>query len=258
VPDYQIVIPARLASQRLPNKPLLDVEGKPLLQRVWDVGVSAGAKGVLIATEDHEIIDAVNGFGGRAVLTSSAHASGTDRLAEVVDSQGWSDETIVVNLQGDEPCIPVTQLAGLAVLLAQNPSAGIATMATPVRDVAEWFDPGVVKVVCSCDGRALYFSRAPIPWDRGAFDEGRRPNEMPPGVTPMRHLGMYAYRAKTLRQFAALPPSQLEMIERLEQLRALEAGIEIVVGRLEEPPGHGVDTPADLARIRAHFAARDE
>lgn len=253
---YHIVIPARLASTRLPRKPLLDIAGKPLVQRVCEVAESSHAVSVVVATEDPEIADVVTGFGGRAVLTASSHESGTDRLAEVVELAGWDDDTIVVNLQGDEPGIPPALLDRAAALLEEHPSAGIATFGTPIRSVEELFDPAVVKVVASQDGLALYFSRAPIPWVRRTFGHGT-PTSLPSGVPFTRHLGLYAYRAGTLRQFSRLPPAPAERAEALEQLRAMSHGIAIALGHIDEPPGHGVDTPEDLARVRALFGSNE-
>ena len=249
--DYRIVIPSRLASTRLPRKPLLDIGGKTLIERVWDVAIQSAAVSVTVATDEPEIADAVRAFGGDAMLTSRTHMSGTDRLAEVADEKHWSDKTIVVNLQGDEPAIPPKQLDQLAEELARYPDAGIATVSPPIREIDEGFDPSVVKVVRTTEGYASYFSRAPIPWVRDAFSQGK-PTKMPE-TGALRHLGLYAYRVGTLRRFTELPPSPLECAESLEQLRALEAGVAIRVSRVEAPFGHGVDTPADLERVRMLF-----
>lgn len=249
--SYRLVIPARLTSERLPEKPLVDVGGKPLVVRVLERGLQSRADEVLVAVDHERIADAVRAAGGEAVLTSPDHRSGTDRLAEVAALRGWSDDTVVVNLQGDEPLGPASLLDALAEDLAAHPACGLATMATAAsRD--EVFSPNVVKVVLRDDGRALYFSRAPIPFARGRFD--RDATELPEGVPYLRHLGLYAYRVGTLKRVAAAPPATSERTESLEQLRALVMGIDIHVRVLDEAPPHGVDVPADLERVREAFA----
>lgn len=254
--SFKVVIPARYAAQRLPGKPLLDVAGRPLVVRVWERAMESGADEVLVAADDERIVEAVERAGGRAVLTSPAHASGTDRLAEVARERAWSDETIVVNLQGDEPLVSPGVLGELATALASHERAGIATAATPIRDVGSLFAPSVVKVVLDREGYALYFSRAPIPWVRDTFAWGATPDALPDAAPFLRHLGLYAYRASTLRALAAMPQAAIERSESLEQLRALAAGIAIHVTVLQEAPPPGVDTEEDLARVRAVFAER--
>jgi len=246
---YRIVIPARLGSTRLPRKPLLDLGGQPVIVRVCEAASRAAATEIVVATDSPEIDEVVRERGYDVQLTSPDHESGTDRLAEVVDRRGWPDDAVVVNLQGDEPGIPAPLLDAAAELLHTHRAAGIATFATPIHTADELFDPSVVKVVGSSDGYALYFSRAPVPWTRDAFADGRPPS-LPPGVPFLRHLGLYAYRVATLRRFAKLGPTALERAEKLEQLRALTAGIRIALGHIEQPPGHGIDTPADLERVR--------
>ncbi|MFW6087978.1 MAG: 3-deoxy-manno-octulosonate cytidylyltransferase [Myxococcota bacterium] len=252
---FRVVIPARYAASRLPGKPLRDVAGKPLVVHVLDAARRAGASEVLVAADDRRICAAVEAAGGRAVLTSPEHPSGTDRLAEVAEVQGWPNEALVVNLQGDEPLVPPHLLQELAGALAAHPRAGIATLATPLRDPADLFNPNVVKVVMDDDGHALYFSRAPVPWARDRFGhrEGA-PEVLPDGVPFHRHLGLYAYRAATLRALARTPAHPLEQAESLEQLRALATGIPIHVTVVTDPPPHGVDTEDDLQRLQAHLA----
>ncbi len=251
---FKVVIPSRYAAERLPGKPLRDVCGKPLVVRVLERARASSAGEVLVATDDARIAEAVEREGGLAVLTSPEHASGTDRLAEVARARGWSDDTVVVNLQGDEPLVAPAILDELAAALYASERAGIATAATPIREVEELLAPSVVKVVLDASGHALYFSRAPVPWVRGAFAWGERPARVPDGAPFLRHLGLYAYRASTLRALAALPRAALEQAESLEQLRALAAGIAIHVTILESAPPPGVDTEADLERVRAVFA----
>jgi len=250
--SFKVVIPARWASSRLANKPLVDVAGAPLVVRCLEVGLRAGAEEVRVAVDDPRIAEAVRAAGGTADLTSPDHRSGTDRLAEVADAQGRSDETIVVNLQGDEPLVPPARLGRLAAARAERPDVGIATMACPIADAAELCAPSAVKVVRAGDGRALYFSRAPIPWVRGWTP--RPEDDLPAGVPFLRHLGLYAYRASTLRRVSAADPSPPERAESLEQLRAMHLGVPIHVTVIDEAPPPGVDTPEDLERVRERFA----
>lgn len=250
---FRIVIPARYASSRLPGKPLRDIAGKTMIERVWANAVSAGAVSVHVATDDDRIAAVVRGFGGEVAMTDPSHASGSDRLAEVAQQQGFDDDDILVNLQGDEPFVGPQLLRQVAQALADRPEAGISTLATPIIHVGDLFDPNVVKVTLADSGLAQYFSRAPIPWVRDSFAQGM-PNAMPKAVPFYRHLGLYAYRSGTLRAVSAAPQSGLENAEALEQLRALAMGIGIHVTVIPEPPGHGVDTEDDL--LRAEEALR--
>ncbi|MEQ8891385.1 MAG: 3-deoxy-manno-octulosonate cytidylyltransferase [Sandaracinaceae bacterium] len=244
------VVPARYPSERQPGKPLSHHGGAPMVVRCMQVAQRAGAERVLAAVDDARIAEAVEQAGFVAVMTSPDHASGTDRLAEVAAKEGFGDEDIVVNLQGDEPLVPPALLSALASALELHPRTGIATMATPIREAASLFTESVVKVVTDDAGFALTFSRAPIPWVRGVF-----PTEsLPDGVPFLRHLGLYAYRASTLRQVSAAPQAAIEKAESLEQLRALAMGIRIHVTVLDEAPPHGVDTPEDLERVRSLLA----
>jgi 3-deoxy-manno-octulosonate cytidylyltransferase (CMP-KDO synthetase) len=250
-----VVIPARHASSRLPGKPLRLIAGRPMIEHVWHNAARAGAREVLVATDDQRIVQAVENFGGRALMTSAEHASGTDRLAEVAARLAWPDDTIVVNLQGDEPAIPGELLRQTAAALHAHPEAGIATLATPIHTARDLFDENVVKVVLDEAGLACYFSRAPIPWVRGAFAGGAGAvPALPEGVPFLRHIGIYAYRAGTLRRVAAEPGRAVERAESLEQLRALALGIRIHVSVIERAPGHGVDTEEDLARVDSALA----
>lgn len=246
---FKIVIPARMASQRLPGKPLRDIGGRPMITHVIDRANEAGAADVLVATDEEVISACVEEYGGRAVLTRSDHTSGTDRLAEVVDRLDWDGDTIVVNLQGDEPALDGAYLRDVASALASNPKAGIATLATRIQTPAELFDTDVVKVVMDNDGLASYFSRAPIPWVRGVFQLDQVPEHLPVGVAFYRHVGVYAYRASVLRHIARAPRNANETAESLEQLRALALGIRIHVSVTAKAPPAGVDTEADLARV---------
>lgn len=243
---FVVAIPARMASTRLPGKPLAPIAGEPMIVHVARRALAAGASDVVVATDDARIAAALAGSGVRAVMTRADHASGSDRLAECASAFGWSDDTIVVNLQGDEPLAPASGIRAVAAALAKS-EAPMATLATPVRTVEELFDPNAVKVVVDAGGRALYFSRAPVPWPRDAF-AGRR-DVLPPAMPFLRHIGIYAYRAGFLRRFAALPRTPLEQVESLEQLRALEHGFSIAVREAPEPFPPGVDTPEDLARV---------
>ncbi len=246
-PAYKLVIPARFASTRLPGKPLLDIAGKPLVQHVIEAAQGSQAVEIVLATDDVRIRTLCAPLGVKVVMTSPDHATGTDRLAEVVQQMGWADDEVVVNLQGDEPLIPASLLDRLAANLAAYPQAGIATLCTPIHDARDMFDPHVVKVVRDQAGFALYFSRAPIPWERDRFGV----EEATTHEHGFRHLGLYAYRAGFLRQFATWPEAPIEGLEKLEQLRALWHGVRIHVDVVAEPPGHGVDTEEDRQRVAA-------
>ncbi len=246
---FRVVIPARYASTRLPGKPLRLIAGRPMIEHVWARARASGAAEVIIATDDERIAGACALFGAEVALTAADHASGTDRLAEVARQRGFADGDVIVNVQGDEPLLAPANVAEVAALLAAMPEAAIATLATPIESLAEYLDPNVVKVVRDRAGRALYFSRAPVPWQRDAALAG---NEDPARYAgALRHIGLYAYRAGALKQLAALAPTPLELAERLEQLRALEHGLGIAVGIAAARPGPGVDTEADLARVAA-------
>ncbi len=247
---FKVAIPARWASTRLPGKPLIELGGRPMIRHVWERAMQSGAEEVVIATDDARIADAARAFGAEVEMTSPDHPSGSDRLAELADLRGWHDDTIVVNLQGDEPLTPPAILRQAAEGLAAHPEAGISTLCTPITSAGQFHDPHVVKVVRDRDGFALYFSRAPIPWERDALDI-----ETDPGHgEAWRHIGLYAYRAGYLREYARSSPCALERIESLEQLRALWMGVRIHVGVAEELPGHGIDTPDDIAVVEALLA----
>jgi 3-deoxy-manno-octulosonate cytidylyltransferase (CMP-KDO synthetase) len=251
--DFVVAIPARFAASRLPGKPLRLLGGTPLVLRVAERALQAGAREVWVATDDTRIADALQGLPTvRVAMTASSHASGTDRLAECATQAGWSDDTLVVNLQGDEPFAPAEGIRTVAEALVHS-GAEMATLATPVEDAASLFDPNVVKVVRSENLDALYFSRAPIPWHRDAFAQSRDTLSRPHWL---RHIGIYAYRAGFLRRFAALPPGGLEQLESLEQLRALEAGHRISVALTPAAFPPGIDTPEDLERAEAWLAAQ--
>lgn len=248
---FHVVIPARYGSSRLPGKPLADIGGKPMVVRVLERARLAGAASVWVATDHDGVLAAVREAGGDALLTRADHPSGTDRLAEVVALRAWDDGDIVVNVQGDEPLIDPALVRGVAEALAHDPVAAIATAAHPLSDASEFFNPNVVKVVCDAQDRAMYFSRAPIPWARDAFAERR--DVLPGAVPAYRHIGIYAYRVAFLRRYADLAPSPLEDVEALEQLRALWHGDVIRVLKVQDAPAAGVDTPEDLARVRSVF-----
>lgn len=252
MPDFVVAIPARFAATRLPGKPLRMLGGKPLVWHVAQRALDAGTRGVWVAADDARILGAVEGGGVHGVLTSADHPSGTDRLAECAGLAGWSDDLIVVNLQGDEPFAPPAGIRAVAELLDRS-DCEMATLAAPILERASLFDPNVVKVVADAHERALYFSRAPIPWDRDTFPGD---DEMFAAGTWLRHIGIYAYRAGFLRRFAALPPGRLEQLEKLEQLRVLEAGYRIAVTTTPETFPPGVDTPEDLAKAEAHLLAQ--
>jgi len=252
---FVVVVPSRKASTRLPNKSLVDLGGRPMVLRVLDVARSSGASRVLVATDDEAIASVVHADGGDACMTSPDHATGTDRLAEVVTQLSLPPDTILVNLQGDEPFVPSDLVGLLARALDGSSEAGIATLATPIRTRDELFESSVVKVVLDASSHALYFSRAPVPFLRGDFDaEGSRDRPMPASPRYLRHLGLYAYRASTLGILASTPQTPLEAAESLEQLRALDVGIRIHVTVVDEAPERGIDTPEDYERARARFA----
>jgi 3-deoxy-manno-octulosonate cytidylyltransferase (CMP-KDO synthetase) len=246
-PGFKVVIPARHASTRLPGKPLLEIAGKPMIRHVWERARGSAAGEVIVATDDARIAAACRGFGAEVMETRKDHHSGSDRIGEVIQRRGWDPETIVVNLQGDEPCMPPALIDQVAAGLAEHPAVGVATLAYPIADAETLFDPHVVKVVIDAQGLALYFSRAPIPWHRDAFQGGRA--KLPHGVRFLRHLGLYAYRAGFLTRYISWPPAALEVTESLEQLRILWHGEGIHVGVAAQEPGPGVDTAEDLKRV---------
>lgn len=250
--SYLLIIPARLESTRLPKKPLREIAGRPMIARVVEQALKAEASRVIVASESEEVLAIAREAGAEIALTRADHESGSDRLAEVVDQLGLRDEEIVVNLQGDEPLMPPRLLSLVAGALEEDRRAGVSTLATPIRDFESARDPNIVKVVLDERGRALYFSRAMIPALRDLPEEAQR-GPLPDAYRYLRHLGLYAYRARTLRQFHGAPPSRLELAERLEQLRLMEMGVEIRVALVDEAPPHGVDTEADLARVAALF-----
>ena len=248
---FKAVVPARYASTRLPAKPLLDLGGKPMVARVAERAVQSGADEVWVATDHADVVTAAEMHGLSVLLTRSDHPTGTDRIAEIVERRGWSDDTIVVNVQGDEPLIDPGLVAQTARQLAES-GADIATVAHPIDDPAEFFVPNVVKVVCKANGDAMYFSRAPIPYARDHF--AKQKDSLPAGLPAYRHIGLYAYRASFLRAYARLAPSPVEGFEALEQLRALWHGYRISVVITDQLPMPGVDTPEDAARMQEWFA----
>lgn len=248
---FNVVIPARHASIRLPGKPLLDIAGKPMVVRVVERAIESGAARVCVATDHAEIAEAVTAHGYEAVMTRDDHASGTDRIAEVVNSMGWAEDAIVVNVQGDEPLISPGLIRAVASDLVAHPEASIATACHPLHDKAAMLNPNIVKVVTDSHGYALYFSRAPIPYPRDAFAAGQ---DLPAGLPVCRHIGIYAYRAGFLASYASLPPAGIETFEALEQLRALWHGYRISVSVTPDAPASGVDTTEDLALVRRIFA----
>ena len=243
---FHVVIPARYAATRLPGKPLLTIANRPLIQWVWESACNSGAASVIVATDDERILEAARQFGADCVLTSPRHASGTDRIAEVAQARGLAAGDIVVNLQGDEPMMPPAVISGIATALDTRPAVDMATAVAPIATLAEFLDPSCVKALRGVDGRALYFSRAPVPWPREHIVAGR-PTRFDGA---WRHIGIYGYRVRTLLEFAARPPTYLETTEKLEQLRALEYGMSIYLLALDEAPPAGVDTPEDLQRVR--------
>lgn len=265
---FCIVIPARFASSRLPGKPLLDIHGRPMIWHVVKRAEASQAERVVVATDDERIADVVRDFGVEVVMTSAAHPSGTDRLAEVARLLDLADEQILVNVQGDEPLIPPRLIDLVAENLAQHPAAGIATLCEPIHCLETLLNPNAVKVVFDDQGMAMYFSRAPIPWQREGFmtrlqsdQNGSKclsiqTTELTKDAVYFRHIGMYAYRAAFLKQYVAWRPSMHEQAESLEQLRALSNGVKIHVQAIDEAPAPGVDTAQDLERVR-HLLAQN-
>lgn len=244
---FTIVIPARYASQRLPGKPLAELAGRPLILHVCEQAKQSGAVHVVVATDDARIEAACKAAGVEVEMTAASHTSGTDRIAEVAARRRWGDDEIVVNLQGDEPLMPPTDIEQAATLLNYHEGAHMSTLCTPIHSLREFMDPNVVKVVADGEGRALYFSRAPIPWNRDSAAAGFGSQQQHQGA--LRHIGIYGYRVGALKHLAAAASSELEQLEKLEQLRALALGMRIAVDVAREVPGPSVDTPEDLKRV---------
>lgn len=250
---YRVVIPARYGSTRLPGKALLPLAGKPMIQWVYERARCSGAQQVIVATDDERIAHSARSFAAEVRMTAASHVSGTDRIAEVAQRERWADAEIVINLQGDEPLMPAALIDQVAALLSAHPHAEIATLAVPLASVGALLDPNVVKVVTDEHQRALYFSRSPIPWSRDGAAGTLASQNSYQGAR--RHVGIYAYRVAALKRLAALPPSNLEQIEKLEQLRALEHGMDIRVANAVVAPGADVNTAADLVSVEALLAA---
>lgn len=248
---FTVIIPARLGSTRLPNKPLADLGGKPMVVRVAERARASGASRIIVATDHPDILAACAAHGIEACMTRADHPSGTDRIAEVALALGLAPDAVVVNLQGDEPLIDPALLAACAARIRDG--VPMATVAHPITEVADAFNPNVVKVVLDKAGRALYFSRATIPWHRDAFATSK--DTLPAGYAPLRHVGLYAYSNAFLQAYPALDSAPLETIEALEQLRVLWHGYPIAVHITDGAPPAGVDTPEDLERVRRHYAA---
>ena len=249
---YRVVVPARYGSTRLPGKALLPLLGRPMIQWVYERARRSGAREVIIATDDARIVQAAQAFGATVLLTEAIHPSGTDRIAEVARRLGWGSDEIVVNVQGDEPLMPPALIDQVASLLQTHAAAAMATLATPIESAAALLDPNVVKVVTDQQQRALYFSRAPIPWVREAAPAGLLSQRS--CAQARRHIGIYAYRAGALARLSAMAPSALEQLEQLEQLRALEHGLEVRVEDAVAPAGADVNTTADVAVVEALLA----
>jgi 3-deoxy-manno-octulosonate cytidylyltransferase (CMP-KDO synthetase) len=252
-PDFTVLIPARLASTRLPAKPLADIAGIPMVVRVAQRALASRASSVVVAADHPSIVSACETHGIRALLTRVDHASGSDRLAEACALLSLHDDAIVVNVQGDEPLIDPELIDAVADLLIAHPGTPMSTAAHAIGKLDEFLNPNVVKAILDASGHAMYFSRAPIPWWRDGVGSNGAPEL--PTPAPLRHIGIYGYRAGFVRRFPALPPAPVEAIEALEQLRALWHGHRIAVHVSPHAPGPGIDTPEDLARVRAMFAS---
>ena len=251
---YTIVIPARYGSTRLPGKPLLDIFGKPMLERVWEQANNSGAERVVIATDDARVFDVAQGFGAEVAMTSVDHPSGTDRLQQVAEQLQLPADHIVVNVQGDEPLIPPTVIDQVALNLERHTEASVATLCEEIVTVKDLRNTNIVKVVCDAQGMALYFSRAPIPWPRDAFAEAS--DVLPATGKWYRHIGIYAYRTGFLHDYVRWEPAPGERLEQLEQLRALNQGVSIHVEQAIEPVPGGVDTEEDLMLVRGLFQGK--
>ncbi len=249
-----VVIPARYASSRLPGKPLKIIAGKPMIQHVCERAHASNADEVVVATDDARIEAVCLEFGATVVMTDSSHVSGTDRIAEVAERSGWDEQDVVINVQGDEPLIPPSAIAQVGGLLVNEPRAQMATLGTPIHDLDDFLNPNVVKAVMAESGRALYFSRAPVPWHRDGAAEGIASQSIYEGA--LRHIGLYAYRVGALQTLARSAPCLLEQYEQLEQLRALWCGMWIQMDIATETPPVGVDTEHDLERVRSLFEGR--
>jgi len=245
--SFKIVIPARYSSSRLPGKPLVDIAGKPMIQHVFERAQESLAAEVIIATDDARIEQVARDFGADVCMTRSDHPSGTDRLAEVVSIRNFDDNDIVVNVQGDEPCLPASLINQVADDLNQHQDADISSLYSQITQEKQIFDPNVVKAVMDNDGYAMYFSRAPIPWMREHFN---RDSILPPELPHYRHIGLYGYRASFLKHYSELKPCVLEQEESLEQLRAMFYGKKIHLSAAQVSTGHGVDTEEDLIEVR--------
>jgi len=252
--DFVVVIPARYASTRLPGKALLDIAGKPMVAHVAERAKASGAREVWVATDDERVARAMAEHGHHCMMTAASHSSGTDRIAEVAERQGWRDGTLVVNVQGDEPLIAPDLIREVAGILERNNDASMSTACHALHRPSDLFDPNVVKVVLGAQDEALYFSRATIPWARDAFAVDC--TRIPPGLPIYRHIGIYAYRSGFLKRYAWLEPPAIERYEALEQLRALWHGYRIVVTITDQAPEAGVDTVEDLEAVRRLFALR--
>ena len=244
---FTVVIPARYAAQRLPGKPLAELHGRPLILHVCERAKASGAAQVIVATDDERVRTVCAAAGVEAQMTGAQHASGTDRIAEVAERRAWREDEIIVNLQGDEPLMPPADIEQAAALLHARTDAQLSTLCTPIHDLAEFLNPNVVKVVADQSGRALYFSRAPIPWNREGAPGGLGSQHRHQGA--LRHIGIYGYRVGALKRLAAATPCELEQLEKLEQLRALWLEMVIAVDVAREIPGPSVDTPEDLKRV---------
>ena len=253
---FKVIIPARYASSRLPGKPLKKIAGKFLIQHVYERGLASGAEEVIIATANAQIREIAEKFGAVVHMTSRNHGSGTERIAEVVADRAYPDDTIIVNLQGDEPQMPASLIKQVAAGLESHPDADVSTLCERIDDKEVLFDSNRVKVVLDNKGYALYFSRAPIPWAQTDFDDRSRSIGLPKDAIFYHHIGIYGYRAGFLKYFVALSPCQLEHPEGLEQLRILFNGGKIYVEEARESPGWAVDTEGDLEKVRSLFRTK--